>query len=99
MAVKVNTEAVTQSAQRIRTANRQLLEAYAQVDAAVAQLSRQWQGTAGDEAVASLRGVRNRHVDERYTSVEKLTQFLEESVAQKYQETEQRRVRAAAEFR
>ena len=99
MAVKVNTEAVAQSAQRIRTANRQLLEAYAQVDAAVAQLSQQWQGKAGDEAAASLRGIRNRHVDERYASVEKLTRFLEESVAQKYQEAEQRRVRAAAEFR
>ena len=99
MAVKVNTEAVAQSAQRIRSDNRQLQEAYSEVDAAVALLSRQWSGKAGEEAVASLRGIRNRHVDERYSSVEKLARFLEERVAQKYQETEQRRQRTAAEFR
>ena len=99
MAVKIHTEAVAQSAQRIRAANRQLQEAYSEVDAAVSQLSRQWSGRAGEEAVASLRSIRNRHLEERYASVEKLAQFLEGRVAQQYQETEQRRERAAAEFR
>lgn len=99
MAIKVNTEAVAQSAQRIRVINRQLRDAFSEVDAAVSQLSRDWSGKAGEEAVATLRGIRNRHVDGRYESVEKLTCFLEERVTQKYQETEQKRKTAAAEFR
>ena len=99
MVIKVNTEAVAQSAQRIRVINRQLRDAFSEVDAAVSQLSRDWEGKAGEEATATLRGIRNRHVDGRYESVEKLTCFLEERVAQKYQETEQKRKTAAAEFR
>lgn len=99
MAVKVNTEAIAGSAQRIRAINRQLRESYAEVDAAVARLSREWNGKAAEEAEAAIRGVRSRHVDSRFDAVEKLADFLEERVAEGYRKTEEKRKTAAAEFR
>jgi V/A-type H+-transporting ATPase subunit D len=71
----------------------------AEVDAAVARLSREWNGKAAEEAEAAIRGVRSRHVDNRFDTVERLADFLEERVAEGYRKTEEKRKTAAAEFR
>lgn len=99
MAVSVNTGAVVQTAQRIRTINRQLQAAYSEVDSAVRSLSQEWCGKAGEEAVASLRGIKMRYVDARSESVERLAQFLIDRVAAQYDATEERRKMAASAFR
>ena len=99
MAVKVNTNAVRYAADRINSANQVIETSFDNVDRAITMLSKNWKGTAGECAVRSLRGTKNRYQCDRYESMKRLADFMNERIADRYDQTERKRSAAASAFK
>ena len=98
MAIKVNTQAVAQTAVQLRSGQRGTAGAYDGYNGAISRLRRSWSGTAADAAQQALAG--NRQYVHRWdTETEEFARFLTTSVAQGYDDAENARKAAASEFK
>lgn len=98
MAVKVNTQAVGQTAVQLRSGQRGTAGAYDGYNGAISRLRRSWSGAAADAAQQALAG--NRQYVHRWdTETEEFARFLTTSVAQGYDDAENARKAAASEFK
>lgn len=98
MAIKVNTEAVTQTATLLRSGQRGTEGAYDAYNGAISRLRGSWSGTAADAAQQALAG--NRQYVYRWDmETEEFARFLTTSVTQGYDDAEKERKAAASEFK
>ena len=96
--LKVDAQAVVQSAIAIEKSNADIESAFDQLDRAINTMNNNWDGSAGDCAVDAFRNLERRFRSPRKVSVDNVVRFLKQTVAESYSDTEAAMTEAAAQF-
>ena len=99
MSISINTEAVRQAAGEIDKVNKQLLNDFDAVEAAVKQLEKEWTGAGLDGATSSFRNIKSSYVMDRFKIVSDLTAFMRNQVGGSYESVESAVSRVASAFK
>lgn len=97
--IKVNTNYVVDTAQKIKKINEQINGDFSSVEAAINNLNRNWDGSASEIAIAKFRNIRNTYYDNRYNVVNNMVNFMKNQVGAAYDEAEKKIVSAASAFK
>ena len=99
MAIKIDTGAVSATANRINNINTKLYSDFNNVISSINGLDATWDSRAASAAIAKFRNIHNEYADERYTVINNLVNFMRTTVGENYEIIESNAVSAAAQFK
>lgn len=99
MAIKIDTAAVASAAAVIDQKNKDIRNAFPEVESRVNGLAGYWEGDASACAQRSFRILRDTYCQPRYDDIDSLVRFLQVQVGQGYENTEKIVSAAAAAFK
>lgn len=97
--LKVNTDAVLGSAERIKNYNNQMRDGFPNVQTAITQLDNSWDGPAATVAISKFNEVKNNFCDARYSVLNNFVNFLMMQVDEGYVQTEETNISLASQFK
>lgn len=97
--LKMNTDAVVRTAERIKSFNTQMHDGLSRTQAAVTKLDGAWEGSAATAAIAKFNELCSKFSDSRYNVLDNYVHFLLRQVGEGYEVTEGTNVSLADQFK
>lgn len=97
--LKVNTDAVVSTANKIRSCNNSMRNNFSSVQTAITKLDGSWDGSAASMAINKFNQIRVEFCDSRYNVMDNYVNFLLRQVGQGYEQTETTNKSLAAQFK
>lgn len=97
--LKVNTDLVVGSAEKINTLNSQMRDEFASVDNAITQLDNSWDGAAATKAMSKFKEIKSGYFNARYNVLNNYVRFLLDQVGEGYTQTENVNISLADKFK
>ncbi len=86
--LKVNTDAVVNAANNLKTLNNQMKNEFPSVQTAINRLDSSWEGAAANNAIRKFNELKSNFCDARYNVIDNYINFLLQQVGEGYTQTE-----------
>ncbi len=97
--LRINTELVVTTAEKIKRRNDKMNEDFADVKAAISRLDGNWDGSAATNAINKFNELQTKFVEARYNVIDNFVKFLMNQVGEGYTRTEEVNVSLADRFK
>lgn len=99
MSIRINTQAVEDTAHDISKLNTQINSEYSEVERIMKNLEAGWIGTAADCAQGKLKRIKREYFELRFCVVERIPNFLKKKIGISYEAVESNVKTAADAFK
>lgn len=86
--LKISSEVLVASANKMQMYNIQMRDAIIDVDRAMSQLDADWDGAASTAALTKYNEIKSKYSNQRYCVMDSCTQFLFQQIDEGYTQTE-----------
>ena len=97
--LKINVEAVVDTADKLKLFNNQMRDGFPSLQNAVTRLDGKWDGAAAVAAISKFNEMKSKFLDERYDVLNNYVNFLLQQVGQGYSQTEETNKSLAERFK
>ncbi len=99
MAVRIDTNCVSATADRISNVNKKMEDDFSSVCEIIGELGKSWQGSASENTISGFENIKNTYCADRYNVIDNMVNFMKKQVCVGYEQTEAAITSVASAFK